>query len=101
MMEDEDVIEEGSIGSARSSARAGICGESRWVDASEVGSESAPSWSVLGDSEAREQGFGMRRRLTRKLKRVNSFDVEAMEISGAHSSKVINSLQNCIIICSS
>uniref|UniRef100_A0A803PEG0 Potassium transporter n=1 Tax=Cannabis sativa TaxID=3483 RepID=A0A803PEG0_CANSA len=55
----------------------------RWVDGSEVDSESPP-WSLVDGNEGRE-GFGtLRRRLAKKPKRVDSFDVEAMEISGAH-----------------
>uniref|UniRef100_A0A3N7FKF7 Potassium transporter n=2 Tax=Populus trichocarpa TaxID=3694 RepID=A0A3N7FKF7_POPTR len=61
----------------------GSVGESRWVDGSEVDSESPP-WSLLDENDSR-QGFGsMRRRLVKKPNKVNSFDVEAMEIAGAH-----------------
>ncbi|KAK3041773.1 hypothetical protein RJ639_000289 [Escallonia herrerae] len=56
--------------------------ESRWVDGSEVDSESPP-WSVVGDSEGRE-GYGSVRRRLVKPKRVDSLDVEAMEIAGSH-----------------
>ncbi|KAI7982655.1 putative potassium transporter 12 [Camellia lanceoleosa] len=55
-----------------------------WVDGSEVDSESPP-WSLLDENESRESsdGYGsVRRRLVNKLKRVDSFDVEAMEIAG-------------------
>ncbi|XP_031400588.1 putative potassium transporter 12 isoform X2 [Punica granatum] len=73
-------------------------GESRWVDGSEVedSSESAaPSWPVIdgggGGGEAdRGDGYGyLRRRLVKNPRRVDSFDVEAMEIEGArrHRSK--------------
>ncbi|OIV93082.1 hypothetical protein TanjilG_20744 [Lupinus angustifolius] len=53
--------------------------ESRWVDGSEVDSmEAPPSWSNEGSRE----GYGsLKRRLVKKPKRVDSFDVEAMEIS--------------------
>ncbi|KAL3501208.1 hypothetical protein ACH5RR_035657 [Cinchona calisaya] len=61
----------------------GGVGESRWVDGSEVDSESPP-WSLLGDEEIREGYGSIRRRLAKKPKRVDSFDVEAMEIAGSH-----------------
>ncbi|XP_057948905.1 putative potassium transporter 12 [Malania oleifera] len=85
MEEEEDGIED-------SRARllgSGGGGESRWVDGSEVDSESPP-WSVLGEDEIREGYGSMRRRLVKKPKRVDSFDVEAMVIMGsssAHHSK--------------
>lgn len=87
-MEEEDRIEESSSVRLRgSSGGGGGGGESRWVDGSEVDSESPP-WSLVGDDDGgRERGYGgsIRRRLVKKPKRVDSFDVEAMEISGAHS----------------
>ncbi|XP_030498482.2 putative potassium transporter 12 [Cannabis sativa] len=89
-MEGGDRIEESSsvrLLSRRPSGSSGGGGgggsESRWVDGSEVDSESPP-WSLVDGNEGRE-GFGtLRRRLAKKPKRVDSFDVEAMEISGAH-----------------
>lgn len=74
-MEEEDGIEEGSWSGGEGS---------RWVDGNEVDSETA-SWSWLGENEGREgQRYGsMRRRLVKKPKRADSFDVEAMEIAGA------------------
>ncbi|PIN16866.1 hypothetical protein CDL12_10482 [Handroanthus impetiginosus] len=73
-----------SSGGAGSGGGRGNGGESfRWVDGSEVDSESPP-WSYVGDEEGRE-GYGtVRRRLVKKPKRVDSFDVEAMEIAGSH-----------------
>nr|GEW30293.1 phospholipase-like protein [Tanacetum cinerariifolium] len=58
---------------------------SRWVDGSEVDSESPP-WSLLNDNddENRSEGYGTVRRLVKKAKRVDSFDVEAMAIAGSH-----------------
>uniref|UniRef100_A0A1D1YIB7 Potassium transporter n=1 Tax=Anthurium amnicola TaxID=1678845 RepID=A0A1D1YIB7_9ARAE len=66
--------------------------ESRWVDGSEVDSESPPLsyleegggvvWEV-GESSTGEQGSSLRRRLSKKPKRMDSFDVEAMEIADA------------------
>ncbi|EPS71975.1 hypothetical protein M569_02772, partial [Genlisea aurea] len=53
-------------------------GSFRWVDGSEVDSESPP-WS-FGDGGYQP----VRRRLVKKPKRVDSLDVEAMEISGSH-----------------
>ncbi|CAL0331508.1 unnamed protein product [Lupinus luteus] len=54
--------------------------ESRWVDGSEVDTmehKPLPSWS----NEGREGYGSLRRKLLKKPKRVDSFDVEAMEIS--------------------
>ncbi|KAH8500416.1 hypothetical protein H0E87_015609 [Populus deltoides] len=84
---DEDRIEESSarlVGrSNHNIVDGGSVGESRWVDGSEVDSESPP-WSLLDENDSR-LGYGsMRRRLVKKPKKVNSFDVEAMEIAGAH-----------------
>lgn len=88
-----DGIEESSVRLLGSSASGGGGGgESwRWVDGSEVDSESPP-WSLAGEEEVRE-GYGtVRRRLVKKPRRVDSFDVEAMEIAGAHGhhNKVCN-----------
>ncbi|CAN1311029.1 Putative potassium transporter 12 [Linum perenne] len=65
-------------------------GEWIWVDGSEVDSDSPPlsllDTSNDGSKQGRGSGYGtMRRRLVKKAKRVDSFDVEAMEIAGAHS----------------
>lgn len=86
---DDDRIEESSVRLVGSSndgivdGGGGGVGESRWVDGSEVDSESPP-WSLL-DENGSSQGYGsMRRRLVKKPKSVDSFDVEAMEIAGAH-----------------
>ncbi|KAJ6903395.1 LOW QUALITY PROTEIN: hypothetical protein NC651_020783 [Populus alba x Populus x berolinensis] len=84
---DEDRIEESSarlVGrSNHSIVDGGSVGESRWVDGSEVDSESPP-WSLLDENDKR-QGYGsIRRRLVKKPNRVKPFDVEAMEIAGAH-----------------
>ncbi|XP_034685174.1 putative potassium transporter 12 [Vitis riparia] len=59
-------------------------GESRWVDGSEMDSDSPP-WSLFGDDEGREGYGSIRRRLVKKPKRADSFDVEAMEIAGSHA----------------
>ncbi|KAD7478882.1 hypothetical protein E3N88_02018 [Mikania micrantha] len=57
---------------------------SRWVDGSEVDSESPP-WSLVSDNDNRSEGYGsFRRRLVKKAKRVDSFDVESLAISGSH-----------------
>lgn len=79
-MDEEDRIEESSGGKS----------ESRWVDGGEVDSESPP-WSLLDENDGKEGYGSMRRRLVKKPKRLDSFDVEAMEIAGAHGhhSKVI------------
>ncbi|XP_024023932.1 putative potassium transporter 12 isoform X1 [Morus notabilis] len=87
-MEGGDRIEESS--SVRLLGGSWSGSESRWVDGSEVDSESPP-WSQFDDEkEEGKEGFGsLRRRLVKKPKRVDSFDVEALEISGArgHDSK--------------
>ncbi|KAE8701495.1 Potassium transporter 7 [Hibiscus syriacus] len=81
-MTEEDRIEEGSS-SVRLRGRT-HSSESRWVDGSEVDSESPP-WSLLDENEEK-QGYGsFRRRLVKKPKRVDSLDVEAMEIAGANA----------------
>lgn len=92
-MEGGDKIEESSVRLLRHSGSFGGGGssESRWVDGSEVDSESPP-WSLMDENEGKE-GYGtLRRRLVKKPKRVDSFDVEALEIAGAHGhhSKVIH-----------
>lgn len=69
--QDRDGISEGSISLLSS--------ESRWVDGSEMEGES-PRWFVDDD----QTGHKIRRRLIKKTKRVDSFDVEAMEVPGAH-----------------
>lgn len=64
--------------------------ESRWVDGSEVDSESNP-WFFMEEEDPSRQTYGyMKRRLVKKPKRVNSLDAEAMEIaaSQAQHSKV-------------
>ncbi|XP_057774617.1 putative potassium transporter 12 [Salvia miltiorrhiza] len=79
----DDGIEEISVRLLGSSGSGGGGESWRWVDGSEVDSESPP-WSLAGDEGGRE-GYGtVRRRLIKKPKRVDSFDVEAMEIAGAH-----------------
>ncbi|KAL2344313.1 hypothetical protein Fmac_005598 [Flemingia macrophylla] len=82
-----DGIEESST-STKLLGRSSSCGssESRWVDGSEVDWDDVPEWSKHDGRE----GYGsIRRRLAKKPKRVDSFDVEAMEIAGtrAHHSK--------------
>ncbi|KAG5522250.1 hypothetical protein RHGRI_034438 [Rhododendron griersonianum] len=63
-------------------------GSARWVDGSEVDSETIP-WSLHDESESGEAYGSVRRRLVKKARRVDSFDVEAMEIAGSrgHHSK--------------
>lgn len=85
-----DGIEEISVRLLGSSASGGGGGggvgrgeSQRWVDGSEVDSESPP-WSLFGDEEGREGYGSVRRRLVKKPKRVDSFDVEAMEIAASH-----------------
>ena len=84
-MEEHDGIEESSVRLTGSSVNGSGGGgsDSRWVDGSEVDSESPP-WSLLDESETREEQGSLRRRLVKKARRVDSFDVEAMEIAGDH-----------------
>ncbi|KAL7609229.1 hypothetical protein Lser_V15G11449 [Lactuca serriola] len=85
-MDDDGIEEVSSSISARLLRRRSGGGDStsRWVDGSEVDSESPP-WSLVNDDENRSEGHGsIRRRLVKKAKRVDSFDVEAMAISGSH-----------------
>lgn len=91
---ESDQIEESSVkllGSTTSSGGGGGGEGGRWVDGSEVDSESPPC-SLFEESDKRDGYGSLRRRLLKKPKRVNSFDVEAMEIAGAHghSSKDIS-----------
>ncbi|XWS22572.1 hypothetical protein CRYUN_Cryun29cG0048000 [Craigia yunnanensis] len=83
-MEEEDRIEDSSSASltGRTYSGGGV-GASRWVDGSEVDSESPP-WSSLDENENREGYGSLRRRLVKNPKRVDSFDVEAMKIAGPH-----------------
>ncbi|KAL3835554.1 hypothetical protein ACJIZ3_010290 [Penstemon smallii] len=80
---EEEGIEESNVRLLGSSVSGGGGGSWRWVDGSEVDSESPP-WSLLGDEEVREGYGNVRRRLIKRPKRVDSFDVEAMEIAGSH-----------------
>ncbi|KAH7845115.1 hypothetical protein Vadar_000877 [Vaccinium darrowii] len=73
---EEERIEESSERLLRS-------GSPRWVDGNEVDSETAP-FSLTGESESSETYGSFRRRLVKKARRVDSFDVEAMEIAGSH-----------------
>ncbi|KAJ6814277.1 potassium transporter 23-like [Iris pallida] len=61
--------------------------ESRWVDGSEVDSESLP-WSLEGEEEGSGSREGMRRRgrgrVLKKPTRVDSLDVEAMDVAAFH-----------------
>lgn len=76
-----DRIEEGSVRLLGSSS--GGSSESRWVDGSEVDWDEDPPWSHHG-RDGREGYGSIRRRLVKKPKRVDSFDVEAMEIAAGH-----------------
>ncbi|XP_016572896.1 potassium transporter 23 isoform X2 [Capsicum annuum] len=82
----KEEIEESSrtVGSLKRCTTGGSGGSTRWVDGSEVDTES-PTWSLFGDEEIRQGYRSVRRRLVKKPKRVDSFDVEAMEISVAHA----------------
>lgn len=81
---EEERIEEISVSLVGRTGGGDGSASARWVDGSEVDSESPP-WSLLDENESRESrdGYGsVRRRLVKKPKRVDSFDVEAMEIAG-------------------
>ncbi|KAL7240995.1 hypothetical protein ACSBR2_006593 [Camellia fascicularis] len=81
---EEERIEEISVRLVGRTGGGDGSASARWVDGSEVDSESPP-WSLLDENESRESrdGYGsVRRRLVKKPKRVDSFDVEAMEIAG-------------------
>uniref|UniRef100_A0A803LJ60 Potassium transporter n=1 Tax=Chenopodium quinoa TaxID=63459 RepID=A0A803LJ60_CHEQI len=81
-----DLIEESSsltwVGSGGS-------GTSRWVDGSEMSSEEMPNWSKMDENEFRNRysssSGSFKRRLVKRPKRVNSLDVEAMQIADAHA----------------
>ncbi|KAF7809278.1 putative potassium transporter 12 [Senna tora] len=77
-----DRIEESSVRLLGSSNSGGSSG-SRWVDGSEVYWEALP-WSKRNENEGTEGYGSVRRRLVKKPKRLDSFDVEAMEIAGSH-----------------
>lgn len=79
-MDQVDQIEEGSSRLLGGHSVAGSSNDYRWVDGSEVDSESPP-WSLLEERESGEGYGSVRRRLVKKPKRVDSFDVEAMEIA--------------------
>ncbi|XP_038891951.1 putative potassium transporter 12 isoform X1 [Benincasa hispida] len=97
-MEHGDRIEEGSSRLLGGSSVTGSSNDYRWVDGSEVDSESPP-WSLFEERESGEGYGSIRRRLIKKPKRVDSFDVEAMEIAGAnyHHLKDVSILQTIAI----
>lgn len=83
---EEDGSVGGEIEEGRSSSSVSVRlvdKETRWVDGSEVDSEST-QWSLLDEGADHGRDGFLRRRLVKKPKRVDSFDVEAMEIAGAH-----------------
>ncbi|KAK6922166.1 Potassium transporter [Dillenia turbinata] len=91
---EEEVMEE-SVRLMRRSGTGG--GETRWVDGSEVDSESPP-WSVFEDDECGDGYGSIRRRLVKKPKRIDSFDVEAMEIAGSHKHDSKEELVTCFLL---
>ncbi|KAI3512283.1 hypothetical protein L1887_19598 [Cichorium endivia] len=85
-MEEDGIEDVSSSISARLLRRRSGGGDStsRWMDGSEVDSESPP-WSLVDDENRSEgHGSGRRRLPVKKANRVDSFDVEAMVISGSH-----------------
>ncbi|KAL8111865.1 hypothetical protein AgCh_019538 [Apium graveolens] len=78
---EDDGIEDG----ARLAGSSVGGGEFRWVDGSEVDSESPP-WSLDEDVSVHKEDYGssIRRRLIKKPKRLDSLDVEAMEIANSY-----------------
>ena len=85
-------IEESNLRLLRSGSNEGSSSDSRWVDGSEVDPVEVPPWS----NEGRERYGSMRRRFMKGPKRVDSLDVEVMEIARSqyHHSKV-----NCYLCC--
>jgi KUP system potassium uptake protein len=78
-----DRIEESSVRLLGSSSVGSS--ESKWVDGSEVDWDEDPPWSNKSNGSDGREGYGsIRRRLVKKPKRVDSFDVEAMEIAASH-----------------
>ena len=78
-----DRIEESSSTRLLGRSSSGGSSESRWVDGSEVNWDEVPVWSKHADGR---EGYGsIRRRLAKLPKRVDSFDVEAMEIAGTQA----------------
>lgn len=88
MEEEEDGIVEVASSGGTSAARP-IRSESRWVDGSEVDSAESPPWFDDLEEPTRtfsgSSGGSIRRRLGKKPKRVDSLDVEAMAVPGAHN----------------
>ncbi|KAL0718697.1 hypothetical protein Bca4012_068020 [Brassica carinata] len=81
-MDEEDRIEEASSNTSLRRVGTGSSSDRRWVDGSEVGSETLPFPEF---KDVADYSFGnLRRRLMKKPKRADSLDVEAMEIAGAH-----------------
>lgn len=82
------MIEESSSVSLRWVGSGGS-GTSRWVDGAELSSEETPIWSKMEEDEFRSRygspSGSVKRRLVKKPKRVDSLDVEAMEIAAAHA----------------
>jgi hypothetical protein len=86
MQDEEDGIEEVASSGGASAARL-VRSESRWVDGSEVDSAESPPWFDDSQEPSRtfSGGSSIRRRLAKKPKRVDSLDVEAMSLPGAHN----------------
>lgn len=81
-MDEEDRIEEASSNTSLRRVGTGSSSDRRWVDGSEVGSETLPFPEF---KDIADYSFGnLRRRLMKKPKRADSLDVEAMEIAGVH-----------------
>ncbi|CAN6924453.1 unnamed protein product, partial [Brassica oleracea] len=81
-MDEEDRIEEASSNTSLRRVGTGSSSDRRWVDGSEVGSETLPFPEF---KDVADYSFGnLRRRLMKKPKRADSLDVEAMEIAGVH-----------------
>ncbi|KAJ4758599.1 Potassium transporter [Rhynchospora pubera] len=85
MEEEEDGIQE--VASSGGASTRLVRSESRWVDGSEVDSAESPPWLDEELESTRTVSGGgsmtMRRRLSKKPKRVDSLDVEAMSVHGA------------------
>ncbi|KAK8936900.1 Potassium transporter 23 [Platanthera zijinensis] len=81
-------MDEGGIVEEEAAAGRLVRSDSRWVDGSELGSESPPPSLEGEERSAGLVGFqeetSLRRRLWKKPRRVDSLDVDAMVIAGLH-----------------
>lgn len=82
----KEEIEESSVTEGllrRNGSSGGSTGSLRWVDGNELVDQDVV---VDNNEEIRESNYGSVRRRLKKPKRVDSLDVESMQIKGAHGS---------------